>query len=941
MGREVELGAVGAALDRARAGRGGTLFVVGDAGVGKSALVRAATAAEANLLEGRATPPPAPSYRPLVEVALGAVRLGAEPDAPGLRLHRPGLGVLLGGPDIDEARSELPTPVHLGEALLSLCQTARRPPPAVIVLEDLHWADAGTLGAVEYIADRARGSPMAIVATLRPGGPASALVERLRARASADVLTLGGLAPAGVHDLVATCLGGDPPAGLLDGLAAAEGVPLFVEEMLALLEQRGDLVAQGPGWRYRAVALSAVPAGVESSVRERVRGLSPGHRHMLEAAALLGRDFDAGHVAAGLALAPAAVDEALAEAARVGLLTADPTTGRPRFAHALVHEAVLTAGPGPALAATAARLLDTLPERPATGGPDMDLGARLALAAGDAGRAAGLYEQAGRRAARHGLPADAAGYFERAIEVLPSDRPALPLHEALLHALAAAGDATRALQVGATVRRQLAAAGVGGSRQVEATVAMAKATANAGRWEEADQLLRAVPAGARPPGAQALHGSVFMALNRFDDAAQSASLVLADPAAPPAAVCEAAEVMGRLARRSDLAEARQWFEHAVGTAELHGLSLWRARALHELATIDQLRTCAVAGLLDARDAAIVAGAPGLLAAVEFHVAALHGVRFEIAEALAAARRCLDAASRLGAERQEAWAWNLIAQAHASGGERERARAAADEALRMGGGDPEIVGVALGTGYGLAALIADDMGTALSRWREAIAALRSLPAPAPLPPWYLWALLATVYDLEGDGGTRARAETDVPELRTATGPDGLWHLAEAVAAGRRGDTEGAARAVAAADERFALCPAFAGYAHLGHRVAAEAAIADRWGEPARWLAEASAWAAPRHLTGIGRACAALARRAGVRQRRPGRGETPVPAHLARLGVTGREVDVLQLVAEGCTNKEVAERLYLSLRTVKGHVESLLAKTGSANRTQLAALAGPAA
>jgi DNA-binding CsgD family transcriptional regulator len=61
---------------------------------------------------------------------------------------------------------------------------------------------------------------------------------------------------------------------------------------------------------------------------------------------------------------------------------------------------------------------------------------------------------------------------------------------------------------------------------------------------------------------------------------------------------------------------------------------------------------------------------------------------------------------------------------------------------------------------------------------------------------------------------------------------------------------------------------------------------------------------------------------------------VPAHLDRLGVTSREVDVLRLVADGLSNAQIAQRLYLSPATVKGYVEQLLAKTGSANRTQLA-------
>jgi len=85
------------------------------------------------------------------------------------------------------------------------------------------------------------------------------------------------------------------------------------------------------------------------------------------------------------------------------------------------------------------------------------------------------------------------------------------------------------------------------------------------------------------------------------------------------------------------------------------------------------------------------------------------------------------------------------------------------------------------------------------------------------------------------------------------------------------------------------------------------------------------------------CRALQRRAGVRQRRRGRGGTPVPAGLASLGVTTREADVLTLVAAGMTNPQIADRLYISPRTVKGHLETLLRKTGSTGRTQLATLA----
>ncbi|MFC7655548.1 response regulator transcription factor [Pseudonocardia benzenivorans] len=80
-----------------------------------------------------------------------------------------------------------------------------------------------------------------------------------------------------------------------------------------------------------------------------------------------------------------------------------------------------------------------------------------------------------------------------------------------------------------------------------------------------------------------------------------------------------------------------------------------------------------------------------------------------------------------------------------------------------------------------------------------------------------------------------------------------------------------------------------------------------------------------------------RRAGVAVPRRGRGDAEVPQPLRALGVTSRETDVLLLVAEGCGNREIAERLFLSPRTVEKHVERLLAKTGSQRRAELVAAA----
>ena len=81
---------------------------------------------------------------------------------------------------------------------------------------------------------------------------------------------------------------------------------------------------------------------------------------------------------------------------------------------------------------------------------------------------------------------------------------------------------------------------------------------------------------------------------------------------------------------------------------------------------------------------------------------------------------------------------------------------------------------------------------------------------------------------------------------------------------------------------------------------------------------------------------MLRRAGVLVPRLGRGDTAVPARLRGYGVTSREMDVLQLVAEGLTNGAIAERLVLSPRTVETHVANLVAKTKVTGRSGLTRL-----
>jgi DNA-binding NarL/FixJ family response regulator len=112
------------------------------------------------------------------------------------------------------------------------------------------------------------------------------------------------------------------------------------------------------------------------------------------------------------------------------------------------------------------------------------------------------------------------------------------------------------------------------------------------------------------------------------------------------------------------------------------------------------------------------------------------------------------------------------------------------------------------------------------------------------------------------------------------------------------------------------------------------VVDGWGRPVEQLRAELAVFDATGETRLARTCRDLLRRAGATVPRRGRGDSTVPPRLRAVGVTSREMDVLGLVAQGLTNAQIAERLFLSPRTVETHVANLLSKTGAASRGNLA-------
>ncbi len=168
--------------------------------------------------------------RPLVEIALELIRFGADPAAAALRVHRRSLAALLPGlvDDLGGPMGEPAHPVVLADALARLLDTVPLSAGPVVVIEDLHWAEAETLAVVQALAERSRAR---LLLTLRPVGRPWEVTLRLVEQQLAVLVELGPLDLADVLALVAHRLGAaadDVPAALIEAVGPAEGRPLLV-----------------------------------------------------------------------------------------------------------------------------------------------------------------------------------------------------------------------------------------------------------------------------------------------------------------------------------------------------------------------------------------------------------------------------------------------------------------------------------------------------------------------------------------------------------------------------------------------------------------------------------------------------------------------------------------------------------------------------------------
>jgi predicted ATPase len=355
-GRERELATLWERYLVATEGRAGVVLVSGEPGIGKSRLLgelaaRAQTAGGVALRGGASEAAGMPPYLPFLE-ALGGYIRGADPNL--LRVHAgddaavlasilPELPVRLGEVAPSYALPVEQARLRLFEAVAGFLTRMAEGAPVVVVLDDLHWADAATLDLLVHVARRAGEARLLVAGGYRGGevdrNPAlgRALAELNRLRVSTTVV-LSALTEAEMAALAAGFLGETPAAAVRRRLhVQSEGNPFFAEELLRHWLATGVLTRGDGGWALGETAQTAPPT-IAEAVRQRLVALPPSLVD-LRTAAILGRTFEVGLLAGVIGQDEEAVDEALLDAVRAGLLSprADGADGY-AFAHDKIRE---------------------------------------------------------------------------------------------------------------------------------------------------------------------------------------------------------------------------------------------------------------------------------------------------------------------------------------------------------------------------------------------------------------------------------------------------------------------------------------------------------------------------------------------------------------------------------------------------------------------------
>ncbi len=364
IGRDAELERVDGALTGASRGLGSCLLVSGEAGVGKTRLMREAVnrARSSNVLallghcsemEG------APPYEPFVEHIEQTART-VDPVALRMALGDNAAEVAKLMPELRQLYTDIPVPIemppdqdrrYLMHGFAEFLQRAAETQPLMLVFEDLQWADASTCLMLRHLADRLREAGVLLIGSYRdtelvPGSPFARALQELVKERLCKQIQLKRLDQDDVEKLLATLAGSPPPDALVEVIyRETEGNPFFVEEVYRNLAESDRLFDDAGAFRARLDLTDVdLPPGVRLVLEQRLERVSDDCRKALVAAAVSGRRFRFELLGAIVELSEDALLDAMDEAESASLVE-DVSTGREaryQFAHELIRQTLLS-----------------------------------------------------------------------------------------------------------------------------------------------------------------------------------------------------------------------------------------------------------------------------------------------------------------------------------------------------------------------------------------------------------------------------------------------------------------------------------------------------------------------------------------------------------------------------------------------------------------------
>ena len=342
VGRDSELVLLTGLIREVARGRGSSVLIEGEPGIGKSALVRAAVerAPEAGCQVfwgagdelGQALP-----LLPFLD--------GLQVREPSTNPRRNTIVRLLRGEVAADRDTDVPA--VLAEQLLALVAEQYAVRPTILVIDDLQWADQASITLWGRLARSARQVPLLLVGMMRPAPQRDDLLALRRVVDDAARLQLTGLGGVALADLVADLAGGKPDGNLMGLADGAAGNPLYLTELFAALARSSGLTVTEAG--AAELAGGSAPSSLSAAIADRLGFVTGPVREVLRAAALLGTDFAVPDLAIVLGRSVADLIPAVDEACAVGVL-AESGHGL-GFRHPLIRAALYDDMPAPVRAA--------------------------------------------------------------------------------------------------------------------------------------------------------------------------------------------------------------------------------------------------------------------------------------------------------------------------------------------------------------------------------------------------------------------------------------------------------------------------------------------------------------------------------------------------------------------------------------------------------------